>query len=137
MDLAPYLHFSGNCEEAFQFYAQALNGKITFIHTYGESPMSGMVPPEYSKKIMHATLEFGGNRLYACDAPPDRQGKMQGITLSMETSDPAESEKIFQTLVEGGTETMPFQKTFWSPGFGMLKDKYGVPWMVNTTQPQA
>ncbi len=138
MDFAPYVHFSGNCEEALAFYVKVLNGKISFKHTYGESPMAGMVPADFGNKIMHATLEFGGHRLYACDAPPDRQGTIQGITLSIGTSEPAESEKIFHALSEGGNVTMPFQKTFWSAGFGMFNDKFGVAWMVNTEQqPQA
>lgn len=137
MELAPYLNFSGKCEEAFHFYAKILDGRITFISYFGDSPMADRVGPEFAKKVMHATLEFNGGHLYGCDAPPERQAKMQGFSLSLETSSPAESEKFFQTLAEGGTVTMPFQKTFWSPGFGMVKDKYGVPWMVNTYQQQS
>lgn len=137
MELAPYLNFSGNCEEAFQFYAKALNGKITYIGYFEDSPMADRVGPDFAKKVMHAALEFEGRHLYGCDAPPEQQAKMQGFAISLETSSPAESEKLFQTLAEGGAVTMPFQKTFWSSGFGMLKDKYGVPWMVNTYQSQS
>lgn len=137
MELAPYLHFSGNCEEAIAFYAKILNGKIIYRGTYGESPMAKMVPAEYGGKIMHATIELDGRHLYCCDAPPDRQGKMQGITISIETKNVTESEKIFNALSEGGNIEMPFQKTFWSAGFGMFQDKFGVPWMINTHEAQA
>lgn len=137
MELAPYLNFSGNCEEALHFYAKVLNGKITFIQHFEDSPMADQVGPEFAKKVMHATLEFSGRHIYGCDAPPEHQARMQGFSLSLETATPAESEKLFQTLAEGGIVTMPFQKTFWSAGFGMLKDKYGTPWMVNTYQQQS
>jgi len=137
MELAPYLNFSGNCEEAFHFYAKVLNGKITYIQHFGDSPMADRVGPDFAKKVMHATLEFEGRHLYGCDAPPDMQSPMKGFALSLETASPEESEKLFQAIADGGTITMPFQKTFWSSGFGMLKDKYGVPWMVNTYQSQS
>jgi PhnB protein len=134
MEFAPYLHFSGNCAEALAFYSKVLNGKTSFVQTYGESPMAGMVPADYAGKIMHATFDFDGHRLHACDAPPDRHGKIQGITLSIGTNDPAASEQLFHALSEGGSITLPFQKTFWSAGFGMFGDKFGVAWMVNTEQ---
>lgn len=137
MKLAPYLNFTGSCEEAFHFYAKILNGKIVYIQYFADSPMADQVDPGFAKKVMHATLEFNGHHLYGCDAPPGHQAKMQGFTLSLETTTPAESEQVFQALADGGTVTMPFQKTFWSPGFGMLKDKYGTPWMVNTAPPQS
>lgn len=136
MTLTPYLHFSGNCEEAFQFYKKALSGKITYIGYYGDSPMADHFGPDFAKKVMHITLEFGGQLLHGCDAPSDMQGKMQGITLCVEDSDLVASEKLFQSIAEGGNITMPFQKTFWSAGFGMLNDKFGVPWMVNCAHSQ-
>ena len=134
MEFAPYVHFSGNCAEALAFYVKVLNGKIAFTHTYGDSPMASMVPADYAGKIMHATFDFEGGRLYACDAPPDRQGKIQGITLSIGAKDAAEAEKIFNALSQGGNVAMPFQQTFWSAGFGMFNDRFGVAWMVNTEQ---
>lgn len=137
MELSPYLNFSGNCEEAFHFYAKVLNGKVAYIQHFGDSPMADRVGPDFAKKVMHATLEFNGRHLYGCDTPPDMQSEMKGFAISLETSSPEESEKLFQAISNGGNITMPFQKTFWSPGFGMLKDKYGVPWMVNTYQPHS
>jgi len=137
MQLAPYLQFSGQCEEAFRFYEKVLNGKITYLGSYGDSPMADQVAPEWAKKIMNVTLEFANQRLHGCDAPPDRQGPMRGFALSLETTSVAESEKLFQTLAEGGAVTMPLQQTFWSPRFGMFDDKYGVSWMINTADPSA
>lgn len=134
MELTPYLHFSGNCEEAFHFYEKSLNGKITYIGYYGDSPMADQVGPDFSKKVMHISLDFDGQHLHGCDAPPDHQGKMQGITLCIEADGYEESEKLFRAISEGGNISMPFQKTFWSSGFGMAVDKYGVPWMVNLRQ---
>uniref|UniRef100_A0A7V4XR34 VOC family protein n=1 Tax=Acidobacterium capsulatum TaxID=33075 RepID=A0A7V4XR34_9BACT len=134
MEFAPYVHFSGNCAEALAFYVKVLHRKISFAHTYGDSPMASMVPADYAGKIMHATFDFEGGRLYACDAPPDRHGKIQGITLSIGAKDAAEAKKIFHALSQGGNVTMPFQQTFWSAGFGMFDDKFGVAWMVNTEQ---
>ena len=137
MQLALYLQFSGQCDEAFRFYEKVLSGKITYLGRYGDSPMADRVAPEWAKKIMNVTIECTGQRIHGCDAPPDRQGPMQGFALSLKTASVAESEKLFQTLAEGGTVTMPLQQTFWSPGFGMFDDKYGVSWMINTAEPSA
>lgn len=137
MKLTPYLHFSGNCEEAFHFYEKVLNGKITYIGYYGNSPMADRVGSDFAKKVMHITLEFDGQLLHGCDAPPDMQGQLQGITLCLEGADLAQAEKRFQSISEGGHVTMPLQKTFWSTGFGMFEDKFGVPWMINCAQPQS
>lgn len=137
MELTPYLHLSGNCEEAFRFYEKALHGKITYVGYYGDSPMADQFGPDFAMKVMHISLEFDGHHLHGCDAPPEHQGKMQGITLCVETPNPADSEKLFHAIGEGGNITMPFQETFWSAGFGMLRDKYGVPWMFNSPQQQS
>jgi PhnB protein len=133
-----YLSFNGNAAEALAFYAQALGGKILFSMTYGESPMAEQVPAEVKGKIMHATLEARGHQLMASDVPPEYpfQG-YKGFTVSVQTKDVKEGEQLFKALGAGGKVTMPYAATFWSPGFGMLEDKFGVPWMVNCEQPAA
>jgi PhnB protein len=131
MDINPYLSFHGKCEEAFNFYAKVLNGKILFKMTYGESPMADQTAPEAKNNIMHATLQAGDAQIMGADAPPQYYSKPAGFTVSIGLNDVAEGERIFKALSEGGEVKMPYQKTFWSPGFGMCIDKYDIPWMVN------
>lgn len=131
MQLNAHLNFKGECEEAFKFYEQLLGGKITFMMTWGESPMADHFPPELHKSIMHATLTVDNQILMGADAPPDRYEKPQGISVSIQIKDTKEGERIFQSLAKDGTVQMPFQKTFWASGFGMCVDRFGIPWMVN------
>ena len=128
-----YLAFSGNCKEAFQFYERALGGKITFMTTHDESPMADKTAPEWKDKIMHARLETPGGVLMGSDHP--QATKPSGFSVSVSVNDGAEAERIFKGLSDGGKVQMAFQKTFWSPGFGMFIDKFDVPWMVNTEGP--
>jgi PhnB protein len=136
MRLSPYITFNGDCEAAFKFYEQVLGGKITFAMTWGEIPGENQFPAEMQKLIMHTTLAVGDEILMGADAPPDRYEKPQGLNVSLHLKDVAECERIFNALAENGTVTMPFQKTFWSAGFGMCVDRFGIPWMVNCEQPQ-
>jgi PhnB protein len=131
MDLCPYLNFNGQCAAAFALYANALGGTITFTQTYGESPMKDQVPADWHDKIMHTTLKIGDKVLYGADAPPSHYAPAQGMSVSVGAISPSEGERIFNTLAEGGQVTMPFQKTFWSPGFGSAVDRFGIPWIVN------
>lgn len=132
MQLSAYLNFSGNCAEAFKFYEQVLGGKITFIQTHGGSPMKDQVPADWRDTIMHVSLSVGDDVLMGSDAPPSHYGAPQGISVSISRASPADAERIFKALSEGGKVTMPFQKTFWSPGFGMAVDRFGIPWIVNS-----
>jgi PhnB protein len=132
MQLNPYVNFKGQCEAAFKFYEKVLGGKITFSMTWGEMPGADQVPAESHKLIMHSTLSLGDKLLMGADAPPGRYQEPKGMNLSLHFKDRAEAERIFKTLAEGGSVTMPFEKTFWSPGFGMCVDQFGVPWMINT-----
>jgi PhnB protein len=131
MKIAAYLSFDGRCAEAFAFYAKALGGTIPFIQTFGESPMAEQMAPEWRDKVMHATLTVGDQTLYGADPPPVHYAKPQGVSMSITPASPAEGERIFSALAEGGSVTMPFGKQFWSEGFGMLTDRYGIAWMVN------
>jgi PhnB protein len=132
MQLSPYLNFNGNCRAAFNFYAETLGGKITLMMTQGESPMGDKAPPEMKDKIMHATLEApGGSFLMGADHPQGKAVRPAGFCVSIQVNDAAEAERIFRRLSESGQVQMEFQKTFWSPGFGMCVDRFEVPWMVN------
>ena len=131
-----YLTFNGNAADALAFYAGCLGGKVLFSMTFGESPMASQVPAEAHGKVMHATLEARGHKLMAADAPPGYPFEgYKGFALSVQSNDVKEGEKIFNALAAGGKVTMPFAPTFWAAGFGMLVDKFGVPWMVNCESP--
>ncbi len=134
MQLNPYLIFNGRCEEAFKFYEKCLGGKIEAIFTFRDSPMAGQVPAEWGSKVMHARMNIDGMILMGCDAPPGRYQPPQGFSVSLSVKDPAETERIFHELEQGGNVEMPIQKTFWSARFGMLVDQFGIPWMLNCEQ---
>jgi PhnB protein len=131
MQLNPMLTFNGQCEAAFKFYEQCLGGKIQTIMTWGESPMAEQVPSEWRDRIIHVSLMLGEAALLGGDAPPDRYEKPQGLAVTIQVKDAAEGERIFNELAEKGTVQMPFQKTFWSSGFGVCVDRFDIPWMVN------
>jgi len=131
MQLSAYLNFNGQCAKAFAVYAKCLGGTITFTQTFGESPMKDQVPADWHDKVMHTTLTIGDSVLMGADAPPGHYAPVQGIHVSVSIGDAAEGERVFNALAEGGKVTMPFQKTFWSSGFGSTVDRFGIPWMVN------
>lgn len=132
MKVNPYLTFNGQCEQAFKFYERVLDGKITFMTTWGEMPDAGQFPAEAHKLIMHATLAAGDGALMGADAMPGQYKAPSGINVSIHHQDTAECERIFNALAEGGNVQMPFQKTFWSAGFGMCVDQFGIPWRINS-----
>ncbi len=134
MDLTTYLAFNGQCAEAFRFYERALNGHIEMMMTNGESPMADKTPPEQRDRIMHASLRVGNRTLHGADAPTQHFSKPQGFCVSYSADTLEEAEQVFASLSEGANIQMPLQKTFWTPGFGMLTDQFGIPWMVNTNQ---
>jgi PhnB protein len=131
MYVNPYLHFNGQCEAAFQFYAQCLGGQIVAMMPHRGSPAEAHAPAEFLDKIMHARLVSDSAVLMGSDVPADRFVPPAGFSVSVVIPDPERAERIFHALAEGGQVQMPIQQTFWSPRFGMLKDKYGIPWMVN------
>jgi PhnB protein len=135
MEVAPYLNFNGNCAEAFKFYEKALDGTITMMQTHGESPMKDQVPADWQDKVLHVRMTLGKSVLMGSDTPPQHFTAAQGMTVSVSIPTVAESERVFKALAEGGRTIMPFAKTFWSSGFGMAVDRFGIPWMVNCEQP--
>jgi PhnB protein len=133
MRLNSYIHFSGQCEEAFQFYEKCLGGKIEGLFRYEGSPGTEgqKVPEGWGNKVMHASLKIGDQVLMGMDAPPGRFQKPQGFHVNIAVRDAAEGKKIFEALSEKGNIVVPFGPTFWSPGFAMFVDRFGTPWMVN------
>ncbi len=134
MEINPYLHFNGNCEEAFHFYAKCLNGKIEAMLTHEGMPAEQQASPEWQKKMLHARLNVNGEIIMGSDAPPEYFQAPAGFSVSIQLKDPAEAERIFNAMSENGTVKMPFAQTFWAYRFGMFIDKYGIPWMVNCDQ---
>ena len=134
MQINPYLLFNGQCEAAFKFYEQCLGGKIEAMMTHAGTPAEAHVPPEWRNKILHARLVVGDQILMASDAPPDRYALPNGFSVSIQLKDTAEGERIFNALAENGKVRMPFEKTFWAARFGMLVDRFGIPWMINCEQ---
>jgi PhnB protein len=134
MKLIPHLSFGGECEAAFQFYEQCLDGKILTMLTYGNSPMADQVPSEWRHKIAHATLNAGDSVLMGADVLPEQYEKQKGFNILLAIDNPLDAERIFQSLAENGTVQLPLQETFWSERFGILVDRFGVPWEINCGQ---
>ena len=129
----PYLFFGGRCEEALEFYRTALGAQVDFLMHYKESPEPlppGRIPPGFENKVMHATFRIGGTTLMASDGC-EEGGSFTGFSLSLAVPTEAEANRAFTALAAGGQVTMPLTKTFWSPCFGMLTDRFGIGWMVS------
>ena len=134
MSINPYLFYDGRCEAAFKFYEKVLGGKIEAMLTFDGMPESMPTPPEWKKKVMHAMMRIDGQTLMGSDPPPGHFVKPQGFSVSLQLNDPTEAERKFNALAEGGTVNMAFGQTFWSKGFGMCVDQFGIPWMVNVPE---
>jgi PhnB protein len=123
--------FDGQCEAAFQFYARCLGGEIVTMLRGGDSPMATEAPPESRDRILHATLSFGGNVVNGAGALPQQYERPKGFYVRLSVDDPTDAERIFHTLAGRGTVEMQLQKTFWSAGFGVLVDQFGILWEIN------
>ncbi|WP_119460095.1 VOC family protein [Rhodospirillaceae bacterium SYSU D60014] len=133
MQVQPYLFFNGRCEEAIEFYRGALGAEVTELMRFKEHPeppASGMVPPGSEDKIMHASLRIGDATVMASDGMCMGQPSFQGFALTLTAPSEAEAKRLFTTLAEGGQVRMPLGKTFFSPCFGMVADRFGMGWMV-------
>ncbi len=131
MQITTYLSFNGQCEEAFTFYARCFGGQLGQVFRYGGSPLAEAVPHDWQDKVMHGNLTIGGLELMGADVTPSGYEESKGFSLSVQIKDVAEAERIFQELGEGGTITMPLEETFWAARFGMVVDRFGVPWLIN------
>jgi PhnB protein len=125
------LAFNGQCETAFRFYEQCLNGAVTFMLTWGKSPMAGDVPAEWHDKIVHATLRIGDTPIMGCDVPPGTYEPPRGFEIDLPVKDLATAQRLFEALAAGGQIRMPLHETFWAHRYGVLIDRFGVPWSIN------
>lgn len=132
MEIQPYLFFDGRCEEAIEFYKTALGAKVGRLVRFKDNPepQPGMTPAGCENKVMHANIEIGESTLLLSDGRCQGNQKIEGFSLSLTLASEAEAERVFTALSQGGQVRMPLGKTFFSPRFGMLADKFGVAWMV-------
>ncbi|MDB5963760.1 MAG: 3-demethylubiquinone-9 3-methyltransferase [Polaromonas sp.] len=137
MQVQPYIFFDGRCEEALTFYKTAIGAEIVMMMRFSENPepQPGMDMSGKEDKIMHASFRIGESEVMASDGYAKGQPEFKGITLSIFAPDEAQATKMFNALSEGGKVNMPLAKTFYSPCFGMVADKFGMPWMVNVQAP--
>jgi len=133
MQVQPYLFFDGRCEEAIEFYRKTLGAEVAMLMRFKDSPEPpppGMVPPGSENKIMHASLRIGDTTLMASDGDCHGKPSFDGFSLTVNAADEAQAKRLFAALGDGGQVRMPLTKTFFSPSFGMLADRFGVGWMV-------
>jgi PhnB protein len=130
MPIQPYLFFNGRCDEAIEFYRKALGAEEIMLMRFKQAPDQNMVPPGSGEKIMHARLKIGGTVVYLSDGMCSGEQGFQGFSLSLTVADEAEADRRFNALADGGKVQMPLDKTFFSPRFGAVADKFGVGWMV-------
>ena len=136
--IQPYLMFGGRCEEALEFYRSALGAQVDMLLRFSESPdptPPGMLPPGFENKVMHASFRIAGNVIMASDGC-EVGTQFKGFSLSISVATEAEADRYFAALSDGGQVQMPLTKTFWSPRFGMLTDRFGIAWMVNVVGPE-
>jgi PhnB protein len=130
MSVQPYLFFNGRCEEAIEFYRKALDAEVMMLMRFKEAPDQTMVQPGNAEKIMHASLRIGGAVVLASDGTGNGEQKFEGFSLSLTVASVEEADRRFSALADGGQVRMPLDKTFFSPRFGMLADRFGVGWIV-------
>lgn len=138
MRIEPYLFFHGRSEEAAAFYARALNAELHFAMRFSEAPEApppGTVPPGHEDRIMHAELRIGQTTVMISDGGCRDTASFDGFALAISFPDTAEAARRFEALADGGEITMAFGPSFFSPGFGMLRDRFGVNWTVVTDMP--
>ena len=134
MQLNPYLSFKGDCEAAFRLYEQVLGGQIGTIFRYAGSPMAAEAPADWGDKVMHGTLTAAGLTLMGADMTPDKYEAPKGFALALHVST-ADADRIFQAFADGGTVIVPLAQTFWAARFGMVFDRFGIPWSINGGEP--
>lgn len=134
--IEPYLFFGGRCEEALEFYRTAIGAVPGILMRYSDSPEPpppGTLAPGFEKKVMHTTFRIGNSTIMASDGCDEGAG-FNGFRLSLALSTEAEADRAFNALAQGGSIQMPLSKTFWSPRFGMLTDRFGIGWMVTVVE---
>lgn len=135
MHVQTYLYLDGRTEEALAFYKQAVGAQVTALMRFKEAPDKATIPPGSEEKVMHAAFKVGETSILISDGYNKGNPKFDGFALAIQARDPAEAEKYFKGLIEGGEVTMPLGETFFARSFGMLKDRFGVHWMVIAPKP--
>jgi PhnB protein len=139
MQVHPYLSFNGQCEAAFKFYELCLGARLGAVFRYAGTALADQVPADWHDKVMHGSMTVGDQVLMGGDVAPDRYEAPKGFSLSIQITSTAEAERIFHELAEEGTVTVPLEQTFWAARFGMVVDRFGIPWLINcegSDQPQ-
>lgn len=131
MLIQPYLFFGGRCDEALEFYRGAIGAEVQMLIRFKESPEPHGLPDCFDDKVMHAAVRIGETTVMASDGQCEGDQNFDGFSLSITVADVAEAERVFAALAEGGLVITPLEKTFWSPKFGMLQDRFGVGWMIS------
>lgn len=132
MQLDTYLFFNGDCAAALELYQAAFGAEIPALVRFRDAPDGGNAPDDWQDKIMHAVFCVGQNAILVSDGRYGQPSKdYSGFTLSISAQDAQSGERIFNMLAEGGKVLTPWQSTFWTQGFGMLTDRFGVPWLIN------
>ena len=137
MHIQPYLFFEGRCEEAVEFYRHALGAEVLMLLRYKESPEPpppGRMSSGSENKVMHTTFRIGNTIIMASDGMCGGQISFKGFSLSLSTANNAEADRLFAALADGGEVQMPMEKTFWSPYFGMVSDRFGISWMIKVEE---
>ena len=129
--MSVYLMFEGDCEAAFALYARSLGGVPGTMFRYRGSALAAQAPPEWADKIMHGSITVGGQLIMGADVAPGGYQEPKGFSLTVEPSSAVEAERVFRELSEGGEVVMPLEKTFWAERFGVLVDRFGIPWQIN------
>jgi PhnB protein len=135
MQVQPYLFFEGRADEAISFYRQALGAEVVAVMRWKENPEAGtpgMIPPGSEDKVMHAALKIGETTVMLSDGRVSGTPNFRGFAIALTARDDAEAERYFNALADGGEVQMALEKTFFASKFGMLADRFGVPWMVVT-----
>ena len=130
MQVQPYLFFEGRCEEAVEFYRSALGAEVTMLMRFKDSPDPAMISPGTEDKVMHASLRIGQTTVLASDGRCEGRPTFQGFSLSLTVPSETEADRLFASLGDGGQVQMPLTRTFFSPRFGMVADRFGVSWMI-------
>ncbi|MGE5540559.1 MAG: VOC family protein [Gemmatimonas sp.] len=130
MQVQPYLFFDGRCEEAMEYYRRTVGAELLALMHFKDNPDPGMSPPNAGDKVMHASLRIGDTTIMASDGRCRGRPTFDGFSLSLTVANEAEAKRLFNALTDGGEVQMPLTKTFFSPSFGMVADRFGVSWMV-------
>ena len=131
MNVNVYLSFTGQCEAAFNFYAECFGGRLGPIFRYADSPMAETMPDDWQDKIMHGSVAVGEQVLMGADLLPQQYEAPRGFSLSIQLNNPSEADRIFQDLEVGGRVLAQLEKTFWAERFGLVVDRFGIQWMIN------